>query len=346
MPYVDSDDAKPDKRLNRPQRNNNPGNIEYGGYAKSQGAVGSDGRFAVFKTPQEGFRALENLLQTDRYQKKTLAGAVSMFAPSHENNTPAYIRYVENRTGIPRHTRLSELSPEEIRKVALAKATYEGWKPVRSEKLISSETPSRRADRVVDADDDTPSRPGRQKRGAPAPEAEEAGSRTMKPERSGRRTVAEEEFKETGKYVRTGRRPGVEPTGSAPDIDDPVLLSKGTKPSAKAAFSGSAQTDAPKPEASRAEEAPPAQKQTPMGAYPYDPPSQLGFSDRTEITFSGHRASSGSGNEGIKTSVDIQKSFAPAAVGVPQTSVTQPAPVPEERPAPKPSNNMEFGWNG
>jgi hypothetical protein len=134
----DQDDALRRGRLNRPQRNNNPGNIEYGPFARSQGATGKEpeGRFAVFASPQEGFRALVNLLQTDSYQSRTLGAAIHRFAPPSENNTAAYIRYMENKTGIPRHTRLSDLSPQELENVARAKAAYEGWRPARSgEKL-------------------------------------------------------------------------------------------------------------------------------------------------------------------------------------------------------------------
>ena len=39
-------------------RNNNPGNIEYGDWARRHGATGSDGRFAIFESPEQGIAAM------------------------------------------------------------------------------------------------------------------------------------------------------------------------------------------------------------------------------------------------------------------------------------------------
>ena len=49
---------------NRGQRNHNPGNIEYGQFAKDHGATGSDGRFAIFPDAATGYKALDALLAT------------------------------------------------------------------------------------------------------------------------------------------------------------------------------------------------------------------------------------------------------------------------------------------
>jgi hypothetical protein len=43
----------------RNRRNNNPGNIEYGPFAKEHGAIGTDGRFAIFPDEETGFRAMK-----------------------------------------------------------------------------------------------------------------------------------------------------------------------------------------------------------------------------------------------------------------------------------------------
>jgi hypothetical protein len=48
--------------LTRGLRNNNPGNIEFGSFAKKYGATGSDGRFAIFPTMVDGIRAIAELL--------------------------------------------------------------------------------------------------------------------------------------------------------------------------------------------------------------------------------------------------------------------------------------------
>jgi hypothetical protein len=49
-------------------RNNNPGNIEYGEFAKKHGATGSDGRFAIFPSMEAGKAAQMSLLE-GKYNK-------------------------------------------------------------------------------------------------------------------------------------------------------------------------------------------------------------------------------------------------------------------------------------
>jgi hypothetical protein len=77
----------------RAQRNNNPGNIEYGSFAISTGATGSDGRFAIYPTPEAGFSSLVGLLLR-HYLGMTIAQAINHWAPPVENNTAQYIRNV------------------------------------------------------------------------------------------------------------------------------------------------------------------------------------------------------------------------------------------------------------
>lgn len=57
----------------RGDRNNNPGNIEYGQFAVAHGATGSDGRFAIFPDWNTGANAMAALLR-QRYQGMTLSG--------------------------------------------------------------------------------------------------------------------------------------------------------------------------------------------------------------------------------------------------------------------------------
>lgn len=78
----------------RAARNNNPGNLEYGPFAISQGATASDGRFAIFPAPRIGFNALEALLGLPEYSNLTLGEAIGKFAPASENDTDNYIRNV------------------------------------------------------------------------------------------------------------------------------------------------------------------------------------------------------------------------------------------------------------
>lgn len=87
----------------RGQRNNNPGNIEDGAFARSlPGYAGSDGRFAIFDSPQAGTQAGAELL--NRYAARgvvTPAQVINRWAPPSDNNpTQAYAAYVANRLGI------------------------------------------------------------------------------------------------------------------------------------------------------------------------------------------------------------------------------------------------------
>lgn len=85
--------------LTRNQRNNNPGNLEYNHFTISQGAMGSDGRFAIFASPEDGFNALRNLLLSPSYESLTIEQAIRRFAPSNENDTELYIKQVCEWTG-------------------------------------------------------------------------------------------------------------------------------------------------------------------------------------------------------------------------------------------------------
>jgi uncharacterized protein (TIGR02594 family) len=81
----------------RADRNNNPGNIEYGDFAKKMGATGSDGRFAIFPDRETGFKASETLLGGKGYQGKTLAEIGDRWAEKDKG----WAKNVSKATGIP-----------------------------------------------------------------------------------------------------------------------------------------------------------------------------------------------------------------------------------------------------
>ena len=83
---------------NRPQRNNNPGDLEYGEWTKAHGAIGSDGRFAIFPDGATGMSSLESLLASD-YALLSIAEAVAKYAPADENNVAVYTAAVCHWTG-------------------------------------------------------------------------------------------------------------------------------------------------------------------------------------------------------------------------------------------------------
>ncbi|MGN7127813.1 phage tail tape measure protein, partial [Methylorubrum thiocyanatum] len=117
-----------DKRMggSRSWRNNNPGNIEYGPFARSMGATGTDGRFAVFPDYKSGRNAQEKLLfEGKNYANLTLAQAIRRWAPASENNVPAYIAAM----GGDPNTRMKDFTPEQRGKLLDAMQRHEGWKP-------------------------------------------------------------------------------------------------------------------------------------------------------------------------------------------------------------------------
>ncbi|WP_420798160.1 hypothetical protein [Enterobacter roggenkampii] len=83
-------------------RNNNPGNIEFAG----QDGATSDGRFAQFRTPFEGLRALSRQLlryydgKTTGKQLRSVSDIVSTWAPKNENDTLAYIAHISQMLGV------------------------------------------------------------------------------------------------------------------------------------------------------------------------------------------------------------------------------------------------------
>jgi hypothetical protein len=110
-------------------RNHNPGNIEYGPFARSFGAIGTDGRFAVFPDYETGRRAKAGLLFDSKgYRNKTIFGAISRYAPEFENDTMGYARAVAKSLGVSINTKLSDLSQAQRDVMLDAMQRVEGWK--------------------------------------------------------------------------------------------------------------------------------------------------------------------------------------------------------------------------
>lgn len=106
-------------------RNNNPGNIEDGEFARSlPGYAGSDGRFAIFDTPEAGTQAKTRLLGS--YIQRgfdTPAKIINRWAPPSDNNPTAdYAAYVAQRVGLGVNDRVT---PDQIPALAQAIAEFE-----------------------------------------------------------------------------------------------------------------------------------------------------------------------------------------------------------------------------
>lgn len=110
----------------RAWRNNNPGNLEYGKFTRDNGAIGTDGRFAIFPDTATGFNAMANLLSTNAYQNLTIEGAINRYAPPNENNVENYLKSIERQTGFPPSTPMNNLSKDNLLKLAKAMTKHEG----------------------------------------------------------------------------------------------------------------------------------------------------------------------------------------------------------------------------
>ncbi len=111
-------------------RNNNPGNIEAGRGAREKGAVGSDGRFAIFPDEATGTSAQEDLLKGPYYSGMTIDEAVAAWAPEKDgNDTAAYQAFVRKASGLDGDRKIGDLTPEERQRFMAAQRRMEGWKP-------------------------------------------------------------------------------------------------------------------------------------------------------------------------------------------------------------------------
>ena len=116
----------------RSVRNNNPGNIEYSDFARSLGATGSDGRFAIFPDAATGQQAQVELLR--RYGAKgvnTVEAVVNRWSPQADpGNAPGstnnYARFVAQRLGVQPNQPLDMNNPQVLSALASAMAQFEG----------------------------------------------------------------------------------------------------------------------------------------------------------------------------------------------------------------------------
>lgn len=109
-------------------RNNNPGNIEYGPFAKRMGAIGTDGRFAVFPDYETGRKAKASLIfEGKSYRDLSLKDAISRYAPPSENDTATYQRTVLASVG-GTNRKMADYSPAERNAILDAMQRVEGFK--------------------------------------------------------------------------------------------------------------------------------------------------------------------------------------------------------------------------
>lgn len=126
----------------RAWRNNNPGNIEFGPFARSQGAVGTDGRFAIFPSYQAGRKAKAALIfDGSAYRGLSISDAINRYAPPSENDSAAYAAQVASAAGVSTDAIMGDLSASQREAVLDAMERVEGFR-VGNESGGSSRAPS------------------------------------------------------------------------------------------------------------------------------------------------------------------------------------------------------------
>lgn len=93
----------------RSYKNNNPGNIEFGDFAKQNGSTHGDPRFAIFPDATTGFNALMNLIRRYASEGHTITTMMNKYAPPSENDTKKYIQTLASRLGVDPNTSLKSI---------------------------------------------------------------------------------------------------------------------------------------------------------------------------------------------------------------------------------------------
>lgn len=118
----------------RALRNSNPGNLEAGdhwqGLLPRQQMTDEqrcEGRFAVFRTPAWGFRALAIVLLNYEivHHLKTVRGWIERWAPPEENDTEAYIAAVCRALNVRADDEIDLRGSLSLERVCKAIATHE-----------------------------------------------------------------------------------------------------------------------------------------------------------------------------------------------------------------------------
>lgn len=96
------------KSGSRANRNNNPGNIEFGTFAKEHGAYKGDPRFAIFPSADSGWKALQTLISS-KYSNLTLYNMMAKYAPPSENDTKKYADFLAKKVNATVNTLVSSI---------------------------------------------------------------------------------------------------------------------------------------------------------------------------------------------------------------------------------------------
>lgn len=118
----------------RGNRNNNPGNLEYGPFARSHGATGSDGRFAIFPDAKTGSDAQIALIQSGAYRGLTL----DQFGNKYSEGAPAWKQTVGGALGIGPGDIVNNQDPRLIDAIRRAEGTGGGARAAATARSVNN----------------------------------------------------------------------------------------------------------------------------------------------------------------------------------------------------------------
>ncbi|HEY4083462.1 MAG TPA: hypothetical protein VGM81_22460 [Burkholderiaceae bacterium] len=111
-------------------RNNNPGNIVAGPVATQLGAIGKDSNgFAIFSNVEIGTQALAAVVQTYVNAGSSIDSMMQSYAPSFQNNTAAYQKFLSQQVGVSGATKLKNLTPTQTKALLSGIVRFEGTTP-------------------------------------------------------------------------------------------------------------------------------------------------------------------------------------------------------------------------
>jgi hypothetical protein len=128
--YTEDTGRKTIKKKGSPAwRNNNPGNIIKGSWARRHGAIGDDGKFAIFPDVETGRRAKKTLLTETYGDYESIRKMIRVYAPKLDNNDPEkYADHIKKWAGLDvENTKIKDLKPEEMEKLLDAMQRQEGF---------------------------------------------------------------------------------------------------------------------------------------------------------------------------------------------------------------------------
>jgi hypothetical protein len=113
-------------KLSRGYKNRNPGNIVLT-KEKWKGEIsGPDKKFKTFINMEYGYRGIFIVLQS--YFEKgfnTIEKIINRYAPPSENVTSNYVKFISDKTGIKKDTKIDWYNLPDIKKIVAAISQYE-----------------------------------------------------------------------------------------------------------------------------------------------------------------------------------------------------------------------------